>query len=68
MMSNDDNEKKHKIGQLLKPSEPAEDLLVPDIYAENNWQPQLAVEDHASGEGDEAGGFNPYDTAALYKK
>jgi hypothetical protein len=49
---------------------PGKTVLMPDIYAEEN-----AVEDSASELVDalapdieESSGFNPYDTAVLYKK
>ncbi len=46
-----------------------EDVLMPDIYGENNddTEPLLDILDTSSPD-DESTGFNPYDTAVLQKK
>lgn len=48
-------------------AEPPKELLLPDIYEENNWTPKLALVDEPLLDGEDSVGFNPYDTAVLYK-
>ena len=67
MMSDETKLQKSRLGEPLKPAEPAEELLLPDIYAENDWSPKLALEDQPLDDDDGSEGFNPYDTAVLYK-
>jgi hypothetical protein len=66
-MTDDKDEKKQNLAKPLKPLEPAQELLLPDIYAENNWEPKLALEDCSPIDDEESDGFDPYDTAVLYK-
>jgi len=66
MESDNKNGKQYGSSEPLKPAEPPAELLLPDIYAENDWAPKLMLEDQASAI-DEAEGFNPYDTAILQK-
>ncbi len=49
---------------------PAKNVLMPDIYGENDddTQPLLNILDPSSPDTDESTGFNPYDTAVLQKK
>jgi hypothetical protein len=45
-------------------------VLMPDIYAEEPVNKKIDIEfvDQSSQEADESSGFNPYDTASLFKK
>ncbi len=47
-----------------------EDVVMPDIYGENDddTQPLLNILDPSSPDTDDSTGFNPYDTAVLQKK
>ena len=49
---------------------PAKNVLMPDIYGENDddTQPLLNILDPSSPDIDESTGFNPYDTAKMHKK
>jgi hypothetical protein len=49
---------------------PAKNVLMPDIYGENDddTQPLLNILDPSSLDTDESTGFNPYDMAVLQKK
>ena len=51
----------------LKPPEPPAKALLPDIQTKYDGSADLALEDRSPAN-DEAAGFNPYDTAALYEK
>lgn len=56
-------------GGLLVPLGSGKSVLMPDIYSENNCPaPELTLDDQLPGGDEESGGFNPYDTAVLYKK
>jgi hypothetical protein len=66
MVSRNRNGKDCGSSEPLKPAEPPEEVLIPDIYAEYNREPELMLKDEPSVK-DEAEGFNPYDTAVLYK-
>jgi hypothetical protein len=59
-----------KVNERLVSLGPGKTVLMPDIYAEEIAveEPKLEIADAESTEFDEAGGFNPYDTATLYKK
>lgn len=49
---------------------PGKNRLMPDIYAEEFTveEPTLEEIDKPAAEFEETGGFDPYDTATLYKK
>ncbi len=49
---------------------PVEDVVMPDIYGENDddTQPLLNVLDPSSTDTNDLTGFDPYDTAVLQKK
>ena len=66
MASDKHDSKRSGFGVPPKPAVPPKKLLLPDIYADNNWEPDLSLEERAPVD-DEADGFNPYDTAVLYK-
>ena len=67
MASDDKKARTKRLSDPLKPAEPPAQVLLPDIYANNNWTPDLALEGQPPAS-NEAEGFNPYDTAVLYKK
>ncbi len=55
---------------LLDDAVPAEDVLMPDIYADEHSAtvPDLKIFDSSSPEFEESAGFDPYDTCVLHKK
>jgi len=59
-----------KVNDRLVSLGPGKTILMPDIYGEESAgeEPQLEVVDPEATEADDSGGFDPYDTAALYKK
>jgi len=65
-MSTDAKTKKSRLADLG----PGKTVLMPDIYATEFTveEPSLEIADQLSPETDKADGFNPYDTAVLYKK
>jgi hypothetical protein len=48
----------------------AEDDLIPVLYADDHYEKEIVfkIVDRTSFEIDVSSGFNPYDTASMYKK
>jgi len=67
MASDKNKARTERLSDPLKPPEPPAKALLPDIQTKHNESPDLALEDRSPAT-DEAAGFNPYDTAALYQK
>jgi len=62
--------KKRTPNERVQSLGPGKTVLMPDIYAEE-FAPNdeaLEIAEELPSINDETGGFNPYDTAVLYKK
>ena len=62
--------KKDSAGNRVQSIGPGETVLMPDIYNEefSVENEPLEFAEESPSINDETGGFNPYDTAVLYKK
>jgi len=41
---------------------------MPDIYADDKWEPEIRLKSHDPKDDDEPSGFDPYDTAVLHQE
>lgn len=59
-----------KVGDGPDSSDSGENVVMPDIYAENSAPKAIDIEvvSRSSKDDDESTGFDPYDTARLHKK